>query len=214
MALPDSALSELFEVFRTGEGTDFIRECVRVAMQELIDAEATAAVGAARYERTDTRVAERNGSRPRLLTTHAGDIQLSVPKLRSGSFFPSILSPRRRIDQALYAVVMEAYVHGVSTRSVDDLVVALGGTGISKSECPGSARGWTRWWVRSGPGGWITPASRTCTWTRRTCTCGPGRGWWCPRPSSSPPASPARAGGRSSDWTSATVRTRCSGGRS
>jgi len=134
MALSDSALSELAEVFRTGEGTDFIRECVRVAMQELIDAEATAAIGAGRYERTESRVTERNGSRPRLLTTHAGDIALAVPKLRAGSFFPSILSPRRRIDQALYAVVMEAYVHGVSTRSVDELVIALGGTAISKSE--------------------------------------------------------------------------------
>ena len=134
MALSDSALSELQEVFRSGEGTDFIRECVRVAMQELIDAEATAVIGAGRYERTESRTTERNGTRPRLLTTHAGDIQLAVPKLRAGAFFPSILSPRRRIDQALYAVVMEAYVHGVSTRSVDDLVIALGGTGISKSE--------------------------------------------------------------------------------
>lgn len=134
MALSQSALSELQEVLRTGEGTDFIRECVRVAMQELIDAEATAAIGAGRYERTESRVTERNGSRSRLLTTHAGDVQLAIPKLRAGSFFPSILSPRRRIDQALYAVVMEAYVHGVSTRSVDDLVIALGGTGISKSE--------------------------------------------------------------------------------
>ncbi len=134
MALSDSAVSELFEVFRTGEGTDFIRECVRVAMQELIEAEATAAVGAGRYERTESRTTERNGNRPRLLTTHAGDVQLAIPKLRAGSFFPSILEPRRRVDQALYAVVMEAYVHGVSTRSVDDLVVALGGSGISKSE--------------------------------------------------------------------------------
>jgi putative transposase len=134
MALSQSAVSELLEVFRTGEGTDFIRECVRVAMQELIEAEATAAVGAGRYERTEARVTERNGSRPRLLTTTAGDVNLSIPKLRAGSFFPSILSPRRRIDQALYAVVMEAYVQGVSTRSVDDLVLALGGTGISKSE--------------------------------------------------------------------------------
>jgi len=86
-ALSDSALSELAEVFHTGEGTDFIRECVRVAMQELIDAEATAAVGAGRYERTESRVIELNGSRPRLLTTHAGDIALAVPTLRAGSFF-------------------------------------------------------------------------------------------------------------------------------
>lgn len=68
------------------------------------------------------------------MTTKAGDVELRIPKLRKGSFFPIILEPRRRIDQALYAVVMEAYVHGISTRSVDDLVEAMGGTGVSKSE--------------------------------------------------------------------------------
>ena len=70
---------------------------------------------------------QRNGHRPRALTTKAGDVELRIPKLRKGSFFPVILEPRRRIDQALYAVVMEAYVHGVSTRAVDDLVEAMGG---------------------------------------------------------------------------------------
>src|SRR5918996_997645 len=81
------------------------------------------------------RVTERNGHRPKTLTTKAGDLELAIPKLRKGSYFPSILEPRRRIDQALYAVVMEAYVNGVSTRSVDDLVAALGvESGISKSE--------------------------------------------------------------------------------
>jgi transposase-like protein len=104
-------------------------------MQELIEAETTQHIGAGRYERSDSRVTERNGSRPRLLATRAGDVQLRIPKLRKGSFFPVILEPRRRIDQALYAVVMEAYVAGVSTRSVDDLVAALGvESGISKSE--------------------------------------------------------------------------------
>jgi len=72
--------------------------------------------------------------------TKGGTVEVGIPKLRKGSFFPSVLEPRRRIDQALYAVVMEAWVNGVSTRAVDDLVVALGGTGISKSEvsriCP------------------------------------------------------------------------------
>lgn len=90
-------------------------------------------IGAARYERTPDRVTERNGVRPRELMTKAGTVELAVPKLRQGSFFPSVLEPRRRIDQALYAVVMEAWVNGVSTRNVDNLVVALGGTGISKS---------------------------------------------------------------------------------
>src|SRR5690242_4279133 len=85
--------------------------------------------------RTEERVGERRGARLQLFAAQGGDIGLRVAKLRQGSFFPVILEPRRRIDQALYAVVMEAYVHGVSTRSVDDLVVALGAdSGISKSE--------------------------------------------------------------------------------
>ena len=135
MALSQSAVSELLEALRTGEAVDLIRESVRMVLQELIEAEASEVVGAARYERTDTQTTERNGSRPRLLSTQAGDIDLRIPKLRKGSFFPLILEPRRRIDQALYAVVMEAYVAGVSTRSVDDLVAALGiDSGISKSE--------------------------------------------------------------------------------
>jgi putative transposase len=134
MALSQSALSELLDAFRAGDGVDLVRESVRTVLQELIEAEATEVIGAGRYQRTDSRVTDRNGSRPRLLTTKAGDVALSIPKLRAGSFFPSILQPRRRIDQALYAVVMEAYVHGVSTRAVDDLVVAMGGSGISKSE--------------------------------------------------------------------------------
>jgi putative transposase len=132
--LSQSAVSELLDAFRAGDGVDLIRESVRTVLQELIEAEAAEVIGAGRYERTETRVTDRNGSRPRLLTTKAGDVALSIPKLRAGSFFPSVLQPRRRIDQALYAVVMEAYVHGVSTRSVDDLVVAMGGSGISKSE--------------------------------------------------------------------------------
>ena len=135
MALSQSVLSDLLDAFRAGEGVDLIRDSVQLVLQELIELEATEAIGAARYERSDQRVTERNGSRPRLLTTQAGDIGLRIPKLRKGSFFPSILEPRRRIDQALYAVVMEAYVNGVSTRSVDDLVEALGAaSGIKKSE--------------------------------------------------------------------------------
>jgi putative transposase len=135
MALSQSVVSELLDAFRAGDGVDLIREAVQLVLQELIETEATEQIGAARYERADTRITERNGARPRLLTTQAGDVELRIPKLRKGSFFPSILEPRRRIDQALYAVVMEAYVNGVSTRSVDDLVDALGATsGIKKSE--------------------------------------------------------------------------------
>jgi len=135
MALSQSVASELLEAFRAGEGVDLVRESVRLVMQELIETEATERIGADRYARTETRITDRNGSRPRLLATQAGDVQLRIPKLRKGSFFPVILEPRRRIDQALYAVVMEAYVNGVSTRAIDDLVAALGiESGISKSE--------------------------------------------------------------------------------
>ena len=135
MTLSQSVASELLEAFRAGEGVDLIRESVRLVMQELIEADASEQIGAARYERSDARVTDRNGYRPRLVSTQAGDVELKIPKLRQGSFFPVILERRRRIDQALYAVVMEAYVHGVSTRAVDDLVAALGiDAGISKSE--------------------------------------------------------------------------------
>ena len=128
MTLSDTATARLWETFRAGGGAGLIREAVELVLQELIEAEA---IGAGRYERSDARSAERNGHRPRLLATQAGDVELKIPKLRKGSFFPSILEPRRRIDRALWAVVMEAYVAGVSTRSVDDLGAE---SGISKSE--------------------------------------------------------------------------------
>ncbi|MFI8664770.1 IS256 family transposase [Rhodococcus qingshengii] len=92
-------------------------------------------LGAGRYERTAARTTYRSGTRPKTVATTSGDVEMQIPKLRSGSFFPSLLERRRRIDQALYAVIMEAYVHGVSTRNVDDLVTALGvESGISKSQ--------------------------------------------------------------------------------
>jgi putative transposase len=135
MAFNQFDLSELLDAVRAGGDIDLIRTSVEMVLQALIDAEATAFIGAEPHERTDTRTNQRNGSRPRLLATKAGDVNLAIPKLRQGSFFPSILDRRRRIDAALYAVVMEAYVHGVSTRKVDDLVAALGAaSGISKSE--------------------------------------------------------------------------------
>jgi transposase-like protein len=135
MTLSQSALNELLEAIRAGDGVDTLREAMRLVLQELIEAEATQVIGAARYERTEERTTHRNGSRPRLLSTKAGDVELHIPKVREGAFFPALLEPRRRIDQALWAVVMEAYVHGVSTRKVDDLVRALGiDSGIGKSE--------------------------------------------------------------------------------
>ncbi len=135
MTLTQSDVTELLDAIRAGGDIDVIRKGVELVLQALIDAEATERIGAGRYERTESRTNQRNGSRDRLLTTKAGDVELRIPKLRKGSFFPSILERRRRIDRALFAVVMEAYVHGVSTRKVDDLVAALGAaSGISKSE--------------------------------------------------------------------------------
>jgi putative transposase len=135
MTLIQSDLAELLEAVRAGGDLDVVRSAVAFVLQALIDTEATEHIGAERYERNDTRITQRNGSRERLVSTKAGDITLKIPKLRHGSFFPSILERRRRIDRALFAVVMEAYVHGVSTRKVDDLVAALGlESGISKSE--------------------------------------------------------------------------------
>jgi transposase-like protein len=135
MTLTESDLSELLAALKAGEVTDTIRVSLEWILQQLIEAEATAFIGAAPFERSEARTNQRNGRRPRLLSTPAGDVELEIPKLRQGSFFPSLLERRRRIDRALFAVVMEAYVHGVSTRKVDDLVKALGvASGISKSE--------------------------------------------------------------------------------
>jgi putative transposase len=135
VTITHSDLNELLDAVRAGGDIDVVRKGVEVMLQALIDAEATAQIGAERFERSSARTTQRNGSRDRLLSTKAGDVDLKIPKLRQGSFFPSILERRRRIDRALFAVVMEAYVHGVSTRKVDDLVTALGlESGISKSE--------------------------------------------------------------------------------
>lgn len=101
MALSEFALSELLDAFRAGDGVDLVRDAVQMVLQELIELEATDVIGAARYERTDGRANERNGHRRRLLATLGGDVEVAIPKLRQGSFFPSILERRRRIDKAL-----------------------------------------------------------------------------------------------------------------
>ena len=135
MTLDQSALLELSSALRSADGDQMMRMMLAAMLQALVDAEATEKIGAGRYQRSDTRTTSRNGTRPKTVSTTAGDVLVKIPKLRSGSFFPSLLEPRRRIDVALHAVIMEAYVHGVSTRSVDDLVAAMGvESGVSKSE--------------------------------------------------------------------------------
>jgi putative transposase len=133
--IANADLNELVDAIRAGGDIDVVRPGVEFMLHALIDAEATARIGAERLERTSIRTTQRNGTRDRLLATKAGDLELKIPKLRQGSFVPSILERRRRIDRALFAVVMEADVHGISTRRVDELVNALGlESGISKSE--------------------------------------------------------------------------------
>ena len=135
MALDQSALLELLDALKAAGAGEVVRHALESVFQALIDAEASAVVGAEPHQRTPGRVAWRNGYRDRALTTAAGDLELRIPKLRSGSFFPSLLERRRRIDQALFAVVMEAYVTGTPARKAGDLLAALGaGSGISKSE--------------------------------------------------------------------------------
>jgi len=112
---------------------DFLRQALELLAQELIELEAAHEIGAGKYERTAARTTQRNGYRERGLDTRVGELSLRIPKVRQGSFFPSLLEPRRRAEKALLAVVQEAYVEGVSTRKVDDLVQALGLTGIDKS---------------------------------------------------------------------------------
>ncbi len=129
------ALLDLLAELNTADDGSLMRRILAHGLQALIEAEATAQIGAGRHERTPDRTTQRNGSRDKTVTTTAGDITVAIPKTRTGSFFPSLLEPRRRIDRALHAVICEAYVHGVSTRKVDDLVTAMGGlSGVSKSE--------------------------------------------------------------------------------
>jgi len=116
------------------EGLDFLRESLSWVVQQLMEVEVSELIGAERGERAPAeRLTQRNGYRPRRWDTRAGELELAIPKLRRGSYFPSFLEPRRRSEQALVAVVQEAYVAGVSTRKVDQLVESLG-LRISKSE--------------------------------------------------------------------------------
>ena len=128
------ALEDLLRKAQLSEDVDFLREGVRVLAQALMELEVTQHVAARRYERTVERKGERNGTRERRWDTRVGSLTLRVPRVRDGSYFPTLLEPRRRAERALVAVVQEAYVQGVSTRRVDALAQALGLQGISKSQ--------------------------------------------------------------------------------
>jgi transposase-like protein len=128
------ALTELLRKAEAEPDLDTLREGVRVLTQALMELEVAQHLGAERYQRSPERQGERNGYRERTWDTRVGTLELRVPRVRDGSFFPSLLEPRKRAERALVATVREAYVQGVSTRRVDDLVKALGLDGISKSQ--------------------------------------------------------------------------------
>ena len=120
---------------------DFLHEALRVLMDAIMDAEVSARIGAEHGERSPDRLTYRNGYRSHAWDTRVGTMELRIPKLREGCYFPSLLEPRRRSEKALLAVIQQAYVEGVSTRRVDDLVKALGCEGISKSQVSRICRG-------------------------------------------------------------------------
>jgi transposase-like protein len=133
MADPTMALMEYLRNIGLEPDESFLQEGLRQLTQTVMELEAAEQVGAGRYERTPERKTYRNGHRDRVWETRVGEIPLRIPKVRDGSYFPSLLEPRRRSEKALLAVIQQAYVEGVSTRRVDDLLQALGLTGIDKS---------------------------------------------------------------------------------
>jgi transposase-like protein len=133
MAEKSLSLDELVRKLMGDEHADVLRETLAWFVSELMEAEVAGQIGAGLHERSPERTTHRNGYRERVWQTRAGEITLAIPRLRTGSYFPSFLEPRTRSEQALVAVVQEAYVNGVSTRKVDRLVTQLGLTGMSRS---------------------------------------------------------------------------------
>ena len=131
--MTDDRMALIERVEKQADG-DLVREMLAFAAERIMEAEVEARTGAAKGARSPLREVQRNGYRDRDWDTRAGRITLEIPKLRKGSYFPSFLEPRRTAEKALVAVIQEAYVHGVSTRSVDDLVKAMGAGGMSKSQ--------------------------------------------------------------------------------
>ncbi|WP_353405626.1 transposase, partial [Duganella hordei] len=124
----------LTELAAKGADADFIKQTLQFALQRLMEMDVEALCKAAYGERSDERINSRNGYRDRAWETRAGTVDLKIPKLRSRSYFPGFLEPRRTAEKALTAVIQEAYIQGISTRSVDELVKAMGMSGVSKSQ--------------------------------------------------------------------------------
>jgi putative transposase len=135
---PETTMTEdrmaLIELIEKGADGDLVRELLAFAAERMMELEVEARTGAPAGARSPDRLTHRNGYRERAWETRAGRIDLAIPKLRKGSYLPTFLEPRRTAEKALTAVIQEAYVHGISTRAVDDLVKAMGGSGVSKSQ--------------------------------------------------------------------------------
>jgi transposase-like protein len=166
---------------RNADAGDRITQAAETIYQALIDAELSAVIGAGPHERTETRTNHRNGSRPRTVSTTAGDLQLRIPKLRSGSFFPALLERHRRVDQCLFAVVMETYLHGTSTRkSTTWLKHWRRYRDLKKARYRGYAPIWTPKWPLSATGHCPSSGLRTCFSTPHIARLGSTSGW-CPK---------------------------------
>lgn len=133
-ALMTKPMMDLKDLLEKSAGADLLREMIGFAADRLMELEIGAKTGAGYHEKSSDRAAQRNGYRARDRETRAGNVELRIPKPRTGSDVPSFLEPRRAAGKALTAVIEEAYLHGVSTRAMDNLVQARGGTGISKSQ--------------------------------------------------------------------------------
>jgi putative transposase len=152
---------------------DILRDGVKTLAQIVMDAEVSEQIRAQLFERAEDRVTQRNGYLARTWDTRVGTIELKIPKLRQGSYFPSLLEPRRRAEKALHAVVVEAYVKGVSTRTVDDLLKSLGIEGSPRLKVSRICKVWTRTWrhFATGPSqvniptcGSTPPFTRFASW--------------------------------------------------
>ncbi len=172
------SVGELVGKVLADENADVLRQAVCWLAEQLMEAEVAERAGAGYGERSPERTARRNGYRERGWDTRVGSIELAIPRLRSGSYFPSFLEPRRRSEQALVAVVQEAYVNGVSTRKVDRLVEARpwGWPGSPRTPSRGCALAWTSRSPRSALARWRA-AIRTCGWTPRWRRSAPAGGW-------------------------------------
>ena len=197
MAGPERMTTE--EVVRkvlVDEHADVLRESLGLLVRELMEAEVSELVGAELGERRpEDRATHRNGYRSRRWDTRAGEVELQIPKLRRGSYFPSFLAPRKRSEQALVSVVQQAYVCGVSTRRVDQLVESLG-LRISKSEVSRITACSTSRSRPSGPAR-LRAATPTCLSTPRSSACAPA-GAWSTSAWSSPTPCTSQGAGRSS----------------